>query len=95
MQLDKKIYDKHVEPMRSHINIGFNSDITIAELARAIAKSTDYKGKLVFESNKPDGAPRKLMDSSLINKLGWLPNIDLEAGLKITYLSYVRQLGGF
>jgi GDP-L-fucose synthase len=81
--------------MQGHINIGFKSDITIAELASAIAKAVDYKGKIVFESNKPDGAPRKLMDSSLINKLGWFPKVDLETGLKAAYISYVRQLSEF
>jgi len=59
MGLDKAIYDEHTQPMQSHINVGFGSDITIAELASEVAKAVGYQGAIVFDPTKPDGAPRK------------------------------------
>ncbi|QWE18962.1 GDP-L-fucose synthase [Polynucleobacter corsicus] len=85
MDLEKATYDQHTEPMQSHINVGFGSDVTIAELARSIAKATGYQGQIVFDPSKPDGAPRKWMDSSRLNKLGWRATIGLEHGLKLAY----------
>jgi GDP-L-fucose synthase len=85
MQLDKVTYDSHTEPMCSHVNVGYGSDVTIAELAIAVAEATAYKGKIAFDATKPDGAPRKWMDSSLLNKLGWEPHIDLTVGLTKAY----------
>ena len=85
MNLDKSTYDQHTEPMQSHINVGFGSDITIAELAAAVAKATGYQGKISFDSSKPDGAPRKWMDSSRLNNLGWRAQMDIVRGLKSTY----------
>ena len=85
MNLDKSTYDRHTEPMQSHINVGFGSDITIAELAGAVAKATGYQGKIGFDPSKPDGAPRKWMDSSRLNNLGWRAQMDIVRGLKSTY----------
>lgn len=85
MELDKTAYHAQVEPMQSHINVGFGSDISIAELADAIAKATNYHGKISFDFSKPDGAPRKLMDSNRLNDLGWKPRVDLAAGLAMAY----------
>ncbi|WP_062307821.1 GDP-L-fucose synthase [Polynucleobacter sinensis] len=85
MELEKNIYDQHTQPMQSHINVGFGSDISIAQLADAVAKATGYKGRIEFDPSKPDGAPRKLMDSNRINSLGWRPLIDLDHGLQTTY----------
>lgn len=85
MDLDKAIYDQHTEPMQSHINVGFGSDITIGELASAVAKATGYQGKISFDPSKPDGAPRKWMDSSRLNHLGWQAKIGIQAGLDSTY----------
>ena len=85
MNLDKSTYDQHTEPMQSHINVGFGSDITIAELAAAVAKATGYQGKISFDPSKPDGAPRKWMDSSRLNNLGWRAQMDIVRGLKSTY----------
>jgi GDP-L-fucose synthase len=65
--------------------VGFGSDVTIAELATAVAKATGYQGKIDFDPSKPDGAPRKWMDSSHINQLGWKPQMNLENGLAVTY----------
>ena len=85
MNLDKPTYDQHTEPLQSHINVGFGSDITIAELASAVAKATGYQGKISFDPSKPDGAPRKWMDSSRLRNLGWFPLVDLESGLPEAY----------
>ena len=88
MNLDKSTYDRHTEPMQSHINVGFGSDITIAELAGAVAKATGYQGKIGFDPSKPDGAPRKWMDSSRLNKLGWKAQINIVTGLDSTYKQF-------
>ena len=88
MNLDKATYDQHTEPMQSHINVGFGSDITIAELANAVAKATGYEGKISFDPSKPDGAPRKWMDSSRLNNLGWNANVDLAKGLAAAYKDF-------
>ena len=85
MNLSKAEYDKHTSPMQSHINVGFGSDITIAELAQTVGKVVGYAGKIEFDATKPDGAPRKLMDSSRLRALGWAAQVDLEAGLGIAY----------
>ncbi len=85
MGLEKAIYDANVQPMESHINVGFGSDITILELAQAVSKAVGYRGKIITDQSKPDGAPRKLMDSSRINKLGWGPEVGLTEGLTLAY----------
>lgn len=92
MELDKKIYDKHVEPMQSHINVGFGSDITIAELAKAVSDTVGYKGKIIFDSSKLDGSPRKWMDSGKLKKLGWMPQIELGNGLKNAYDDFQKNI---
>lgn len=90
MQLDKKTYDSQTLPMQSHINVGFGSDVTIKELAQAVAKATGYQGKISFDPSKPDGSPRKWMDSGRLNKLGWKPRVDLESGLRAAYSAFVK-----
>ncbi len=92
MQLDKAIYDQQTEPMQNHINVGFGSDVTIAELAKSIGKAVGYQGKIVFDATKPDGTPRKWMDSNRLNRLGWQPLMNLDEGLQKTYAQYVAQL---
>ena len=92
MQLDKATYDQQTEHMQSHINIGFGVDVTIAELARAISNVVCFKGKIRFDSNKPDGSPRKWMDSSRIFSLSWSPTLDLVAGLNDAYDDYLSGL---
>lgn len=85
MELDKSTYDQSVDPMESHINVGFGSDVTINELANAVARVTGYTGAITFDVSKADGAPRKLMDSSKLNRLGWKPKYLLEEGLRLAY----------
>jgi GDP-L-fucose synthase len=91
MQLNKKIYDSQVQPMQSHLNVGFGSDITIADLAKAVSKAVDYQGQIIFDSTKPDGAPRKWLDSSRMNKLDWKPVVSLDRGLQIAYRSFLNN----
>lgn len=77
---------------RSHINIGTGRELSIRDLAELIKKTVDYKGDIVFDPGMPDGTPRKLLDSSRIEKLGWKAKIGLEEGLRLTYDSYIRSL---
>ena len=88
MQLDKATYDSQTQPMQSHINVGYGSDVTIGELAHAVAKATGYASKISFDPTKPDGAPRKWMDSGRLNQLGWSPKVNLEDGLKFAYSEF-------
>jgi GDP-L-fucose synthase len=92
MELDKKIYDSATRPMQSCINVGFGSDITIAQLVHEIVKVTGYEGNIKFDASKPDGTPRKLMDSTRLNNLGWQPKIDLENGLCLAYKDFCNNL---
>ena len=94
MDLDKATYEQHTSPMQSHINVGFGSDVTIAELAKAVGQAVGYQGVISFDSSKPDGAPRKWMDSSRINHLDWLPMIKLKEGLELAYKAYLQDWGG-
>jgi len=91
MNLDLAQYREHTEDMVSHINIGFGDDVAIKELAKKLVKIVDYKGKLIFDLNKPDGVLRKLMDSSLIESLGWKATVSLEDGLALTYADYLKN----
>ena len=89
MDLDSKVYWSHVQPQQSHINVGYGSDISIAELAKIISQVVDYKGKIIFDVTKPDGAPRKLMDSGALNAFGWSPKVSLVAGLERAYAEFL------
>jgi GDP-L-fucose synthase len=90
MNLDKTTYDLHTSPMESHINVGSGSDVTIAELAFEIAKVAGYQGNIRFDASKPDGSPRKLMDSSKLMNLGWNSSTLLSRGLKITLQDFLN-----
>lgn len=85
MNCNNKQYEDLTQPMLSHINIGTGLDSSIRELAELIAEVTDFQGKIVFDSSKPDGTPKKQLDVSTINKLGWKHSIDLKYGLYKTY----------
>ena len=89
MQLPKAEYDQHTQPMQSHINVGSGTDVTIADLALAIAKTVGYTGHIEFDATKPDGAPRKWMDSSRLNALGWHAKVNLIEGLSVAYQDFV------
>jgi GDP-L-fucose synthase len=90
MQLPKAIYDQHTMPMQSHINVGFGSDVTIAEVAQTIAQTVGYTGQIEFDTTKPDGAPRKWMDSSRLNNLGWQAQVNLREGLGQAYADFLK-----
>jgi GDP-L-fucose synthase len=90
MELDKQIYDCQTNMIQGHINVGFGSEVTIAELAQAIQEVVRYSGKISFDLSKPDGSPRKYVDSRKLKNLGWSPKIDLKLGLTKTYIDYLR-----
>lgn len=85
MELDQQQYAAHTQTMLSHINVGTGQDCTIRELAETVAKVTGFKGRLSFDASKPDGPPRKLMDVSRLEHLGWRATISLEDGLRDAY----------
>jgi len=85
MELDGETYQEHTQPMLSHINVGTGVDCTIRELAETIGRVAGYQGEIVFDSSRPDGAPRKLLDVSRLRRLGWQAGISLEDGLRATY----------
>ena len=91
MNLPQAIYQQHTQPMLSHINVGLGSDITIAELAQAVGEAVGYQGRIEFDSSKPDGAPRKWMDSGRLNALGWMAQVALADGLAQSYASYLSD----
>jgi len=91
MKLSKDQYDKNVQPMLTHINVGTGVDCTIEELAQTMAKVVGFDGELVFDTSKPDGTPRKLLDVNRLKKLGWQSTITLEQGLKKTYSWFLEN----
>ena len=91
MNLDKNIYEKHTEPMLSHINVGFGSDITIKGLAKIISEVVGYHGVIDFDLTKPDGTAKKLMDSGRLNGLGWKAQVNLKDGLFLAYEDYLAN----
>lgn len=92
MNLPPETYLAVTEPRLSHINVGSGTDCSIAELVSAIAEVTGYTGAIEYDSSKPDGAPRKLMDSSKLQSLGWTPKYSLKEGLANAYRWYVDNL---
>jgi nucleoside-diphosphate-sugar epimerase len=83
--LEKGVYDSETDPMCSHLNVGTGEDITICDLARMVREAVGFQGELVFDSSKPDGTPRKLLDVSRLSRLGWEAKIDLRDGIRQTY----------
>ncbi len=95
LELDEKKYKEHTDEMLSQINVGTGVDCTIRELADKISRVTGFKGVLTFDNSKPDGAPRKLLDVSRLNSMGWSPSISLRDGLETTYkwfLDHQKQI---
>ena len=85
MELSEETYRAHTSSLVSHINVGSGIDCSIRELAETVARVTGFKGRLVFDASKPDGSPRKLMDISRLNALGWKAQFSLEEGLRDAY----------
>jgi GDP-L-fucose synthase len=95
MELPLDLYQAHTQPMLSHINVGTGVDCTIRELAETIARVTGFTGQLVWDSTKPDGTPRKLMDVSRLAALGWQAGISLEQGLRDAYQWFLAHQDSF
>jgi len=91
LELNEKAYQANTKPMLSHINVGTGKDVTIREMAETMKEVVGFEGELTFDSTKPDGSPRKLIDVSRLSNMGWKYNIDLEFGLKKTYEWYLNQ----
>ena len=90
MNVNKKIYDEQMSSETSHINVGSEKELTIKELAQTIKEVIDFKGTINFDSSKPDGSFRKLLNSERLNKLAFNPKIDLKKGLIQTYQDYIK-----
>ena len=92
MNLPKTDYLANTEPMLSHINVGSGVDCTIRELAETIAAVVGFQGEVRFDATKPDGAPRKLMDNTRLNNMGWQSSISLKEGLRLTYDWFLQNV---
>ena len=91
MNLPKALYEQHTQPMLSHINVGCGADVTILQVAQAVANTVGYTGLIQTDPTKPDGTPRKLMDSSRLTALGWQAQMVLEDGLKAAYQDFLAH----
>ncbi|WP_369178141.1 GDP-L-fucose synthase family protein [Candidatus Thiodubiliella endoseptemdiera] len=91
LALNEETYQANTKPMLSHINVGTGVDVTIREMAQTMKQVVGFKGKLVFDTTKPDGAPRKLIDVARLSKMGWQYSVTLEEGLAQTYQWYLEQ----
>ena len=89
--LDKNILKARTRPMLSHINIGTGIDITIKELAETIREVVDYTGNISFDTSKPDGTTRKLLDVTCLSELGWKHETNLKDGLQKTYKWFISE----
>ena len=92
MNLDRTIYEASTSPMLSHINVGFGEDVSILELAHLVKDVVGFNGNITLDSTKPDGTPRKLMDITRLQQMGWQANIDLKQGLQNTYVDFLKTL---
>lgn len=95
MELDKTTYEANTEPMLSHINVGTGVDCTIRDIAETMAKVVGFEGEITFDTTKPDGTPRKLMDVSRLASLGWNYSVSLEQGLTTTYEWFLANQANF
>ena len=95
MNLNEESYHANTQPMLSHINVGTGIDCTIRELVETVAKVVGYQGEIVFDTTKPDGVPRKLMDVSRLADSGWKASIELESGLATTYQWFLDNQDSF
>jgi GDP-L-fucose synthase len=91
MNLDDAVYKANTSSMCSHINVGFGSDVSIAEVAQSIRQTVGYRGPINFDTTKPDGAPRKWMDSTRLNALGWNAKFDFKTGLALAYQDFTKS----
>jgi nucleoside-diphosphate-sugar epimerase len=89
--LPLEAYEANTEPMLSHINVGYGEDVEIRELAGLIAQVTGFTGQIAFDTTKPDGTMRKLMDSSRLNAMGWKPKVALMDGIRDAYRAFLEN----
>jgi nucleoside-diphosphate-sugar epimerase len=94
MNLDRAVYEANTQPMLSHINVGTGEDVSIRELAGMLAEVTGFTGRLVFDTTKPDGTPRKLMDVSRLAAMGWRARTGLRDGIEETYRWFLQNADG-
>ncbi|MEM8660306.1 MAG: GDP-L-fucose synthase [Pseudomonadota bacterium] len=92
MNLPKAQYQQITDPRLSHVNVGSGIDCSIAELVTSISEVTGFHGNIEYDSSKPDGAPRKLMDNTKLRQLDWSPSFSLKAGLEDAYQWYVENM---
>lgn len=92
MELDIETYARNTLPMLSHINIGTGEDLPIRDLATLIGEVVGYKGRIAFDTSKPDGTPRKLMDVSRLHSLGWRAKVGLREGLALAYTDFLASI---
>jgi GDP-L-fucose synthase len=92
MELDHETYARNTRPMLSHINIGTGEDLTIRDLAVTIGEVVGYGGQITFDTSKPDGTPRKLMDVRRLQSLGWRPRVGLRDGLALAYQDFMASI---
>ena len=90
-ELDQQTFENNTQKMQSHINIGTGIDVTIKELVQSVKEVVGYDGNVIFDSKRPDGSPRKLMNIDLLKKLGWKAQINLRSGLSISYTDYLLK----
>jgi len=95
MNLDKKTYVSKLSSLSNHINVGSGKELNIRELAETIKEVINFKGTINFDASKPDGSPRKLLDSEKISKLGFKPKIGLKEGIIKTYKDYLKVYKNF
>lgn len=92
MNLPQALLQTKIEPMRSHLNVGYGSDVTIFELATTVAQTCGFEGKILTDPSMPDGPPQKLMNSERLNALGWKPQTSLQKGLELAYQDFLQHL---
>jgi GDP-L-fucose synthase len=92
MGLAPEVYRANTQPMLSHINVGVGTDVSIRELAETVRDVVGFRGEIRFDASKPDGAPRKLLDVSRLNAMGWRAKTQLHDGLRQTYDWYLANL---
>jgi len=95
LELDEETYQANTQPMLSHINVGTGQDVTIRKMAETMKQAVGYKGRVTFDTTKPDGAPRKLINVSRLSNMGWNYGVDLKEGLNMTYQWFLASQNNF
>jgi GDP-L-fucose synthase len=91
MNLSSAVWGANTKPMQCLLNVGYGSDVSIADLARSVADAVDYHGEINFDTKRPDGSPRKLIDSTRLHQLGWSPKVPLQQGLRGAYADFATH----